>query len=158
MRWIVFAAMVLTAPVAASEIENQHDAVLQCLSLMETETTWPQCRTMIFKPCQDHTVGSDDHLGCLETEKTGWQTAMDTRRELLDQKLTANGSAMLADLLGRWFGYVANKCQAVAEAKSGISADAAFAGCEVSEMAGISSDFETCLKGNSTSPYCIHKE
>ena len=83
---------------------------------------------------------------------------MMARQELLNEKLTVNGSSMLADLVGQWFGYVSNKCQAVAESKSGISAEAAFAGCEISELAGIVLDFEICLAGNSTSPYCIHKE
>ena len=158
MRLILIALLLIATPAYASEVETQQDAVLACLSKMDTDTSWAECRSMLFEPCAEETVGSESHLTCLASEKKAWQGEMDLRRDLLNEKLTTNGSAMMTDLLGQWFGYVANKCQAVADEKAGISSEAAFAGCEISEIAGITLDFETCLKGNSTSPYCIHKE
>lgn len=134
------------------------DQVVACLSTMGAQTTWDQCRRGLFEPCAQETVGSEPHLTCLQTQKNDWRLHLDAKTDALNTRLTTEGSGQLTDLLGQWFGYVGNKCTAVAQEKADISADAALLGCEISEFAGLATEFDSCLQGNSTSPYCTLKE
>ncbi len=154
----VILLLLVAAPAQASEIENDQDVVLDCVSRIDGGTTWDQCRRLMFLPCEKHEVGSEPHLACLSTERTAWKDYMESYREQLDEKLTAGGSAMLSDLIGQWVGYVSQHCGEVARSKEDISADAARSGCEIAETVGITAEFFACLDGRSTSPYCTIQE
>lgn len=140
------------------QAETQQDWAVECLSKMETETSWPECRKGLFAPCAENAVGSEPHLKCLRGEKDNWRVFLDKKTEVLNAKLTLEGAGQLTDLLGQWFGYVGNKCAAVGEEKAEISRDAGQLGCEISEFAGLATEFNSCLTGNSVSPYCTIKE
>ena len=154
---VLWIGLIIT-PAGASESEEFRNQVLACVSGIDSETSWAECRTMMFEPCSQHQVGSEDHLGCLSAQQKGWQKTMNTTLEELDKQLTTTGSAMVVDIMGQWLGYVNVKCAGVAAAKAAISSDAAHAGCEIAETVGITSEFNTCLEGNSASPYCTFKE
>ena len=134
------------------------DQTVACLSTMGAQTTWDQCRRALFEPCAQDAVGSAPHLDCLQSQIADWRGYLDTKTERLNTRLTTEGSGQLSDLLGQWFGFVGNKCSAVAQEKAAISADAAMLGCEISEFAGLATEFDSCLQGNSTSPYCTLKD
>ena len=80
------------------------------------------------------------------------------RTDVLLKKLTVDGTVQLTEILGQWFGYVGQKCTQVAAQKANISEDAALLGCEVSEIAGLATEMQSCLRGKSVSPYCTFKE
>lgn len=128
--------------------------VLDCVSRMDAQTTWDQCRRLMFLPCESHKVGSESHLTCLNEEKLHWTKIRDGFHTALVGKLNSTGSAMLTDLTGQWYGFVGQKCGLVAKEKASISADAARSGCEISEIVGLSAELLACLDGRSTSPYC----
>jgi hypothetical protein len=142
----------------AAEEGSHQDTVIACLSKMDTETTWDQCRTTMFEPCAEDTVGSEPHLACLEGQNKAWQDQVDTSIAELNTKLTSDATGQLNELLGQWFGYLKGKCEAVAAEKAGISAAAAGLGCEISEFAGLATEFDACLAGKSESPFCELKE
>lgn len=142
----------------AAEGEPHQSNVIACLSKMETETTWDQCRTSMFEPCAEEEVGSEPHLTCLEVQNKAWQDQVDTSIAELNTKLTSDATGQLNELLGQWFGYLKGKCEAVATEKVGISAAAAGLGCEISEFAGLATEFNACLTVTSTSPYCELKK
>ncbi|WP_069299710.1 hypothetical protein [Neptunicoccus sediminis] len=149
---------VASLPAAAQESSEQ-TRVVACLSGMEQgQTSWPECRSLLFHPCETFPVGGEDHLTCLAEQKADWRAHLDATTLTLNARLTAEGSGQLTDLLGQWFGYVGNKCNGVAQEKADISADAARLGCEISEFAGLSTEFDSCLQGKSLSPYCIVQE
>ncbi|MDR6264424.1 hypothetical protein [Roseobacter sp. N2S] len=153
----VTALTVIQGGGAAAQGSVQDQAVA-CLSTMGAQTTWDQCRGALFEPCAQDAVGSAPHLACLQVQKTDWRGHLDAKTEVLNARLTPEGSGQLSELLGQWFGFVGNKCSAVAQAKADISADAAMLGCEISEFAGLATEFDSCLQGDSTSPYCTLKE
>ena len=132
--------------------------VLTCLEAMSVDTTWGQCVTLLFAPCAELAVGSEDHVSCLTDEHRAWQGAMDGERTRLLAGLTSAGASELTELMGQWFGYVAQKCGAVAAGKPATGAEAAQLGCEISEIAGVTAEFVACRAGRSTAPYCVMQE
>lgn len=140
----------------AQPITNQ-TLVLNCLAQIGEETSWQECRGMIFAPCQEHAVGSDTHSACLLKQKTDWQNEMSNQQEELVEKLTLSGNSMLAELMGNWFTYREARCNDVAAARPQAGKSARL-GCEVTEIAGITAEFQACLEGRSTTPYCKIKE
>ena len=158
MRLFLAAMLIAASPTFASEIESTQDAVVDCLARIGDETEWAECRKIMFEPCTGHEVGSENHIICLEGHKLDWQTYMEDYRQLLDTKLTTSGSSMLAELMGQWFGYMAARCNDVAVARASISEEAAKLGCEIAELAGITAEFDACLDGRSTTPYCVIEE
>jgi hypothetical protein len=112
---------------------------------------------MIFAPCGEHTVGTDTHAACLLKQKTDWESEMNNQQEVLVEKLTLSGNSMLAELMGNWFSYREARCNEVAEARPEAGKSAKL-GCEVAEIAGITAEFQACLEGRSTTPYCTIKE
>lgn len=156
MRAILILLLLGITPVSAQRITNQK-LVLNCLAQLGEETSWQQCRGMIFAPCQEHTVGTDTHGACLLKQKTDWETEMSNHQEVLVEKLTLSGNSMLAELMGNWFSYREARCNEVAEARPEAEKSAKL-GCEVAEIAGLTAEFQACLEGRSTTPYCTIKE
>ena len=140
----------------AQPITNQ-TLVLNCLAVIGEETSWEQCRDMMFASCQEHTIGTATHQSCLLKQKTDWENEMNSQQEVLVEKLTLSGNSMLAELMGNWFSYRETRCNEVAEARPETGASAKL-GCEVAEIAGITAEFEACLEGRSITPYCTIKE
>jgi len=140
----------------AQPITNQ-TLVLNCLAQIGEETSWEQCRGMMFAPCGEHKVGTDTHSACLLKQKTDWETEMSNQQEVLVEKLTPSGNSMLAELMGNWFSYREARCNEVAEARPEAGKSAKL-GCEVTEIAGITAEFQACIEGRSTTPYCTIKE
>lgn len=155
---LIVAFVIGTGAASASGIENEQDWVIDCLSRMEVSTTWDECRTGMFQMCQTDTVGTPEHLSCLTEQSDKWKVYLQDYTDLLNEKLTSDGALELSRLLGQWFGFVGNKCAAVAESKADISAEAAGLGCEISEFAGLVTEFHACLDQRSTAPYCDIKE
>ena len=160
MKFVLLSVGILfgAGAASASEIENEQDWVVDCLSRMEVSTSWDECRTGMFQMCQTATVGSAEHLSCLTEQSDKWKVYLQDYTDLLNEKLTSEGALELSMLLGQWFGYVGNKCAAVAESKAEISSEAAGLGCEISEFAGLVTEFHACLDQRSTAPYCVIKE
>lgn len=156
MRIFLASLMLLTTPALAQPITNQ-TLVLNCLAVIGDETSWQECRGMMFAPCQEHSVGTATHQSCLLKQKTDWENEMADQQELLVEKLTLPGNSMLAELMGNWFSYRETRCNEVAEAKP-EAGNSAKLGCEVAEIAGITAEFQACLEGRSTTPYCTVKE
>jgi len=156
MRSLLLAFMLIVTPSSAQPITNQ-TLVLNCLAQIGEETSWEQCRGMIFAPCQEHKVGTDTHGACLLKQKSEWEAEMQSLQEDLVEKLTPSGNSMLAELMVNWVSYRATRCSEVAEAKSETGKSAKL-GCEVTEIAGIAAEFQACLEGRSTTPYCTIKE
>ncbi|HSG57464.1 MAG TPA: hypothetical protein VLA45_18580 [Paracoccaceae bacterium] len=82
-----------------SEASVAKGEVIACLAEMESETTWNQCRGMMFAPCADHAVGGEGHLACLTEEQTGWRAVLDERTTQLNDRLTTTGTAELSACL-----------------------------------------------------------
>jgi len=137
---------------------DTRDDVLACVGGMETDADWATCRAMMFAPCATDEVGNAAHLECLSGEKTAWLARIETDRATLSETLTSDSLGALTDLYGQWIAYVGQKCPAIALQNAATSSEAAQLGCEVSEAVGIASEFNACLEGNSTAPYCVHEE
>jgi hypothetical protein len=148
----------LTGASQAADEGSHQNTVIACLSKMDAETTWDQCRATMFEPCAAEPVGSEPHLACLEGQNKAWQDQVDVSIAELNTKLTSDATGQLNELLSQWFGYLKGKCETVAAEKAGISAAAAGLGCEISEFAGLATEFNACLAGTSESPYCELKE
>jgi hypothetical protein len=157
MRFLILSAALCVGGAVQAQ-ESHQDWAIDCLSKMETDTSWPECRKGLFAPCEGSAVGSEPHLACLKKHRETWRLHLDKQTGALNKRLSPEGSRQLSDLLGQWFGFVGNKCGSVAQAKADISADAARMGCEISEFAGLATEFQSCLSGNSVSPYCILKD
>ena len=156
MRFLAAFFVIFTSQVSAQPVTNQ-DLVLSCLAQIGEETSWQECRGMIFAPCQEHAVGTDTHSACLLKQKMDWETEMIETQEILLEKLTLSGNSMLGELMGNWFSYREAKCNEVAQARPDVEKSAKL-GCEVAEIAGITAEFEACLEGRSTTPYCTIRE
>lgn len=157
MRFLLILAFVFVmTPANAQPITNQK-LVLNCLALINDTTSWEECRGMMFAPCGEHPVGTDTHGACLLKQKMDWENQMADLQETLVEKLTLSGNSMLAELMGNWFAYREARCSEVAAARPGAEKSAKL-GCEVAEIAGISAEFEACLEGRSTTPYCTIRE
>ena len=146
--------MALTGAAQASETETRQTQTVACLSKMDAGTTWEECRAIMFEPCAETELGSAPHLACLKGEKAAWKTHLDTNITKLNSSLSMDGAAQLTELLVSWNDYLGNKCEAVANSRTGAGQEAAYVGCEISEYAGVAAEFETCLSGKSTQPYC----
>ena len=158
MRRFAVLLALCAAPALADTVPPDKAQVLTCLDAMGTETDWGQCVTLMFAPCAMHKAGSADHVACLSGQHESWMTVMQEQREVLLPSLTPTGRDDLTRLMGQWFGYVAQKCAAVASDKTGTGAEAAQLGCEISEIAGVTGEFVACRDGRSTAPYCIMQE
>ena len=152
MKCLLVAALCAISPVASAD---QRADVLACIGTMNTDADWARCRTMIFAPCATDEVGTETHLACLKTEKAAWLQDIETKRAALSERLTAISQGALTDLHAQWVLYVGQKCPAIAQANAETSAEAALVGCEISEAVGIASEFQSCLSGQSTAPYCV---
>lgn len=152
---IALAAIVSPAK-AQTPITNQ-TLVLNCLAQIGEETSWPECRGMMFAPCGEHKVGTDTHGACLLKQKQDWENEMSNQQEALIGKLTLSGNSMLAELMGNWYSYREARCNEVA-AERPEAENSAKLGCEVAEIAGITAEFQACLEGRSTTPYCTIRE
>jgi len=156
------AAVLLASPAVAQSPRGgataKQQAVLSCIEGVGVSTEWGQCLGLMFGACEGKEVGGAAHLGCLTEEYQGWQIAMAGEREALVEVLTATGASELTVLMGQWFGYVAQKCSAVAAQKDASVAQVAQLGCEISEIAGVTAEFVACRQRRSTAPYCVIQE
>ena len=159
---VAFATAIWGGAAFASDIETRQDATVACLTSMNNggagAKTWEDCRGMMFEACQTESVGDAAHLACLKTEKADWETHLDADIATLHKNLSMDGTRQLGELMAQWLGYLDKKCKAVADANKLRSAEAAHLGCEVSEYAGLATEFQNCLSGRSTSPYCQLRE
>ena len=57
MRVFATVILILATSAGASELKSEQKLVLDCLSGMETDTSWNQCLNMLFEPCASLTVG-----------------------------------------------------------------------------------------------------
>ena len=162
MRGMIAGAVALlcVGPVAAETIElSDYQAnVVGCLEALGEGTTWGQCLGVLFEDCAGQEVGSEGHVACLNDLHAGWSGVMDSTRIRLTPKLTPEGADQLNELVEQWIKLVAHNCADVALNKEGRFAEAAQLGCEISEMAGATSEFVACHAGVSTAPYCEIQE
>lgn len=156
----LFLMVLIATPAIASDDVTSPMAVIDCISKIGEETHWEACRTMMFEPCEEHAVGTATHVACLLGQKRNWDEQLGAHVTELNRKLTTAGAASLSDSLSQWYEYRKNRCEAVARERAaiGFSAEAAGYGCEIAETVGIVSDLDTCLKGESTAPYCTIRE
>ena len=148
---LVVSAIVLATIVRA---DTPQDDVLSCFEGIGAETEWNQCLNLMFAPCAGEDVGSEGHLGCLAQERERWRSAkLAAEKDVLD-RLTEDGMTELSGLMLAWPKFVEDKCNAVAEARAQISADAANLGCQISELALLTNEMTACLNGQSTEEYC----
>lgn len=154
---ILIALFVMGVSQASAQPVTNQDLVLSCLAQIGEETSWQECRGMMFAPCQEHTVGTDTHSACLLKQKTDWEAEMTGIQEVLVEKLTISGNSMLGELMGNWVSFREARCSEVAQERPEVGKSAKL-GCEVAEIAGITAEFEACLEGRSTTPYCTIKE
>lgn len=148
----VFAAFSGTAQ--ASESQTRQAQTVVCLSKMDNDTTWEQCRRIMFEPCTKMELGSARHLDCLKEQKAHWKIHLDGNISKLNSSLSMDGAAQLTELLVSWNDYLGQKCDAISKSRIGAGQEAAYVGCEISEYAGVAAEFNTCLSGKSLQPYC----
>ncbi len=160
MRYLLLLFVLLGGPAHAAQTQTRQEAVNECISNIDAHGDWHRCRTLIFEPCQDYTVGEDQHISCLQAQKTQWHEHLEGLIEELNARLTTVGAASLSDSLGQWYEYRSIRCRTAAEERAaiGYDAEAAGIGCEIAETAGLVSDLQNCLDGHSTSAYCALKE
>jgi len=142
------------ATAADGDVAAHQAVVLDCVARMEVQTTWDRCRTLMFQPCQTHTVGSGEHLNCLTGLRQAWGRRMQDTLVTVSDRVSSDGKRSLEALLAQWSGYVAQRCTDVGKAKADISEQAARLGCETSETIGLVAELDACLDGRSTAPYC----
>lgn len=145
-------------PALAEDLPKDQIFVLACLENLEQSTTWGQCLNLMFQPCADNDVGSEAHVSCLTSERTRWRSSLENLQEQVFGAITVAGGGELADVMGQWTGYVAQKCQEVAASKVETGAQSARLGCEITEMVGLTGEFAACLEGRSTMAYCAFKQ
>lgn len=148
---LVISAIVLATIVRA---DTPQQDVLTCFEGIGADTEWNQCLNLMFAPCAVEDVGSDLHLGCLAEERKGWQNAKLAVEADVIARLTEDGMAELSGLMLAWPKFVEDKCNAVAESRAQISAEAANLGCQISELALLTNEMTACLGGRSTEDYC----
>ena len=78
--------------------------------------------------------------------------------EDLTGRLSIAGASQLTELMNGWVRSVPQSCGAVAASREGNAAEIARTGCEISEIAGVMTEFTACEQGLSTAPYCVLKE
>lgn len=140
------------------QITAAQRATIGCLDAMGKSTTWGQCINLMFAPCEGEAVGTAAHVACLTAEHDAWREAMDAHRLALIDTLSPMGVNELAQIMGHWFGYVAEKCAQVAAGKPPTASEAARTGCEISEIASVLTEFVACREGRSTAPYCVMRK
>jgi len=153
---ITFAFMIAVPASNAQPITNQ-DLVLDCLARIGDETSWQECRGMMFAPCQEHKLGTDTHAACLTGEKNGWESKISDFQEELVSKLTKTGNKILAELMSNWVEFRDARCSEVAASNASAEKSVRL-GCEITEIAGLTAEFQACLEGRSTTQYCMLKE
>ncbi|MEM7406349.1 MAG: hypothetical protein AAF458_13710 [Pseudomonadota bacterium] len=146
---------VQSAEPADSRITPAQRSTMMCIEAMGQTTRWGECVNLMFKACAGHEIGGTRHLSCLTAEHDGWRESMDAERLALLDQLSVSGANELAQVMGHWFGYVAQKCAQVALGKPKAAAEAAQTGCEISEIAGLTTELVACREGRSTAPYCV---
>jgi len=144
--------------ITVTKATESQEAVITCLMFMGEETTWPQCAGLMFAPCADQEVGTDGHVQCLGSEKKDWEETLQDQIASLSPKLTSVGSGQLTELMSGWVKLVSQNCSEVAATKEGAAQDSALIGCEISEIAGVMTEFRACELGLSTAPYCVFPE
>jgi hypothetical protein len=157
---MLVAAFGLAGPAFAQQsmLSEAQARVTGCLFALGGETTGTQCAGLMFAPCADQEVGSEGHVACLRQEQQAWQGAMMGKVSLLGDILTTDGSNELTQLMGGWINLIAQNCGEVASAKEGLAARSAELGCQISEIAGATTEFVACAEGLSTAPYCVIQE
>ncbi len=157
MRWLVI--WVLSAvPLWAEELPEDQAAVVACIGALDQGAEWGQCMAALFEPCASHEIQSEDHLGCLMSERGDWLDTIEVQQTDLSGRLTDRGATELGDLMSQWRGYVANKCSSVGANFTGTGAEVAQAGCEITEMAALVGELISCREGRSIAPYCVLQE
>ncbi len=149
--------MMLAAPASAQNAEypQEHINALACTENLDVSTTWPQCLGLIFENCQTDEVGSEAHLACLQTIREGWAVTVENLQVEVKDVITDEANLELTELMGRWTGYVLQKCREVAATKP--DADAAQRGCEITEIVGLAGELAACVEGRSSADYCKRK-
>jgi len=138
---------------AQTSVNNQ-TVVLDCLATVGDETSWEECRGMIFSPCEEHTAGTTVHLSCLLKQKTDWENRMADTQENLLERLTPEGNSMLAELMSQWGVFRDSRCDGIANSQPGGERPARL-GCEIMEIAALTAEFEACIAGRSQTSYCM---
>jgi hypothetical protein len=151
--WIILVACAIAAATLVRADTPQED-VLSCFSEMGFTTEWNECLNRMFAPCATQKVGSDGHIACLMQEREDWRAAKFEAETGVLERLTEEGMAELSGLMLAWPEFVEDKCNAVAESRAEISADAANLGCQISELALLTNEMTACLDGRSTEAYC----
>jgi hypothetical protein len=64
--------------VLAENAQDHRLAVVSCLGNMAGETTWGQCRNLMFALRAVHPVGGDGHLACLTAQREGWRLQLNS--------------------------------------------------------------------------------
>ncbi|MDD9922413.1 MAG: hypothetical protein OXQ92_09085 [Boseongicola sp.] len=157
----VFCAVVAFAAPASSWANEQSDAVLGCFQEIGTSTEWNTCMAILFQPCAEFELASEEVRSCLQQERDNWRaTKIDIEAEVFES-LTNKGIQELADVMLAWPKFVDDKCKAMAEGRTGESTGVAFdatrLGCQVSEYALITSELTACNEGRSKEEYCQRK-
>ena len=166
MKSLALLATALTLSAGAAQAEDiptlpeTKAQVVTCLGAMDQDggTTWNQCMEMLFAPCADREVATQAHLDCLLKERDDWLIGVEREQERTAAAITPQGQNDLRNIMSQWRGYVRNKCATAASQNTGIKADVAQAGCEMSEMALVTDELMSCVAGRSLSPYCIPQE
>jgi len=153
---VMMSALSLRQTYAQTTVTNQ-TLVLNCLASVGDETSWPECRGMIFLPCEEHTAGTTVHLSCLLKQKTDWENRMADTQENLLEELTPEGNSMLAALMSQWGVFRDSRCDGVANSQPGGERPARL-GCEIMEIAALTAEFEACLAGRSQTSYCMLRQ
>ena len=158
--FVLLAALGLAAPATAQQqtLTEAQAQVTSCLFAIDAETTWPQCAGLLFAPCREQEVGTEGHVACLREQQQAWQGAMMGQVSLLSEILTTDGSNELTQLMGGWINLIAQNCGEVASTKEGLAARSAELGCQISEIAGATTEFLACAEGLSSAPYCVIQE
>ena len=159
MKYLPLIAALMTSPAMAADTTVSPDKVLvlACLENMGTSTQWSQCVELMFQPCVANEVGSDAHAACLGEERKIWADTVRILQTDLQAAITTEASSQVVDIMGQWTGYVVQKCEEQAAART-TGAESARLGCEISELAGLSGEFAACIEGRSTAQYCVYKE
>ena len=153
--------MLTAAPGIAQDgpLTEHQGVVVDCLLAMEAgNASWPQCVSMMFAPCAEEQVATPGHVSCLAGEHKAWQAAMLTQHSVINERLTTGGSSELTQIFGGWVNAVAQNCAQRAASKEGDAAEATKLGCEISEIAGVVTEFAACDRGMSSAPYCVFQE
>ena len=155
---LLVALWLATPGLAQQPLTEEQAQITSCLYAIDAETTWPQCAGLLFAPCREQEVGTEGHVACLREQQRAWQGAMLGQVALLSEILTPDGSTELTQLMGGWINLTAQNCGEIAAAKQGLAARSAELGCQISEIAGATTEFRACAEGLSTAPYCVIQE